>query len=200
MPRISDDQISVQVVRNLEQLNHALLVRAINYVEGQECPIDEEYDGNDFSCTHLIVYVGKEPVGTIRVRYFGRFAKAERFSIRHNYRRSRALARMIEFGEDFAARKGFEYSITQAEARLVPLWKRYGYEVNTKKAPIVFSGHEYVELIKPLPRLNDALTLDTDGHILNRPEGSWDRPSILEKSSERGVDASFDLNISRRQS
>jgi len=30
----------------------------------------EEFDGHDFGATHVIAYVGDEPVGTVRVRWF----------------------------------------------------------------------------------------------------------------------------------
>ncbi len=52
-------------------------------------PYEEEFDGNDFSSTHLLGYVGDEPAGCLRIRYFASFAKIERLAVRHEFRHTR---------------------------------------------------------------------------------------------------------------
>ena len=67
--------LSVKIARSFEDLARAVAIRGAVYIGEQECPYDEEFDGNDFSATHLIGYVGDEPAGCMRIRYFADFAK-----------------------------------------------------------------------------------------------------------------------------
>ncbi|MBC8008111.1 MAG: hypothetical protein H7X76_08715, partial [Prolixibacteraceae bacterium] len=74
---------SISVARTMEELSRVFAVRSAVYMAEQRCPYGEEFDGNDFSGTHLIGYVGDEPVGCLRIRYFAEFAKLERLAIRN---------------------------------------------------------------------------------------------------------------------
>src|SRR5207237_2982964 len=77
-----DDDVSITVVHSIEDFMRVVSVRSATYVAEQHCPYDEEFDGNDFSASHLLSYVGKEPVGCLRIRYFAGFAKLERLAVR----------------------------------------------------------------------------------------------------------------------
>ena len=75
-------KISVTVARSFDDLARVISVRSAVYLSEQECPYDEEFDGNDLAATNLIGYVGKEPAGCLRIRYFADFAKLERLAVR----------------------------------------------------------------------------------------------------------------------
>src|SRR4051794_24719610 len=62
------------------------------------CPYEEEFDGNDFSATHLIGYVGNEPAACLRVRYFADFAKIERLAVRREFRTTRLAVTVMRAG------------------------------------------------------------------------------------------------------
>ena len=64
-----EDEISVTVVRSMEDLMRVMAVRSAVFVGEQRCPYREEFDGNDFSGTHLLGYVGHEPAASLRIRY-----------------------------------------------------------------------------------------------------------------------------------
>src|SRR4030095_7600217 len=68
-------ELSIAIARTLEDVMRVMTIRSAVYMAEQECPYEEEFDGNDFSATHLIGYVGNEPAGCLRVRYFADFAK-----------------------------------------------------------------------------------------------------------------------------
>ena len=51
------------VARSMEDIMRVMSIRSAVYVAEQRCPHDEEFDGNDFSATHLLGYVGDEPAG-----------------------------------------------------------------------------------------------------------------------------------------
>ena len=83
------NDLSVSVARSFDDLMRVVSIRSAVYIGEQECPYDEEFDGNDTSSTHLIGYAGREPAGCIRVRYFAGFAKIERLAVRKEYRTTR---------------------------------------------------------------------------------------------------------------
>jgi hypothetical protein len=53
------------------------------------------------------------------------------------------------------------------------------------RARFTFSDHEYVETIRELTPPADAVTIDSDPLVICRPEGSWDRPGVLDHSADR---------------
>lgn len=79
--------MTVRVARTFEDMAKIFSVRTATYMTEQLCSYDEEFDGNDFSGTHLLGEVSGEPAGCVRVRYFGSFAKIERLAVRPEFRR-----------------------------------------------------------------------------------------------------------------
>ncbi|MGH7555461.1 MAG: GNAT family N-acetyltransferase, partial [Longimicrobiales bacterium] len=58
-------EITVSVVRTLDDLMRVMSLRTSVYIEEQACPYDEEFDGNDLSATHMLGYVGGELAGCL---------------------------------------------------------------------------------------------------------------------------------------
>ena len=80
-------EIGVTLARNFEDLNRITAIRSAVYIGEQECPYEEEFDGNDLAATHLLGYVGP---GTCRVPahpLLRRFREIERLAIRANFAR-----------------------------------------------------------------------------------------------------------------
>ena len=86
-------------------------IRSAVYMSEQECPYDEEFDGNDFSATHLIGYVGNEPAGCLRVRYFADFAKIERLAVRKEFRKTRLAFQIVRAGIELCRAKGYRQAL-----------------------------------------------------------------------------------------
>src|ERR1700739_5133648 len=86
--------ITVRIARDPNDLMLVTAIRAAVYLAEQDCPIEEEFDGNDLVAAHFIGFVGSEPAGCLRVRFFGEFAKVERLAVRHQYRRARGAAQL----------------------------------------------------------------------------------------------------------
>lgn len=175
------------VARTLEDLMQVMMIRSLVYIGEQKCPYDEEYDGNDFSgATHLILRRNKEPIGTLRIRWFADFAKLERVAVRTEYRGTRATLELVREAFRIAERKGYRKILGHAQARLLPFWSRHfkGMPRQSREA-FVFSDHDYVEIVAETTPPSDALTIDSDPMILLRPEGEWDRPGVLDWSTAR---------------
>ncbi len=79
---VARDPVTVEVVRSMDEMTRVIAIRGAVYMGEQRCPFEEEFDGNDFSATHLICHKDGEPVGCMRIRYFAGFAKLERLAVR----------------------------------------------------------------------------------------------------------------------
>ena len=119
--------ISVTVARTFEDLMRVASLRSAVYIGEQECPYEEEFDGNDLSATHLIGYVGNEPAGCMRIRYFADFAKIERLAVRKEFRNTRLSFQLVRAGIQLCQMKGYRRLYGHAQKRLVNFWSRFGF-------------------------------------------------------------------------
>src|SRR5947209_19254704 len=124
--KLDSRAVSVRMARDPNDLMLVTAIRAAVYLAEQDCPMEEEFDGNDFVAAHFIGFVGKEPAGCLRVRFFGEFAKVERLAVRHQYRRSRLSFKLVQASVDYVRRKGFKRIYGQAQDRLGDFWAHFG--------------------------------------------------------------------------
>ena len=59
-------KVQVKVVHSLDEILKTFAIRSAVYVEEQKCPYGEEFDGNDFSGTHLLASIDDEPAGCLQ--------------------------------------------------------------------------------------------------------------------------------------
>jgi predicted GNAT family N-acyltransferase len=182
--------VSVRVARTVDDFMRAAVIRGAVFVGEQKCPYDEEFDGNDFTATHLIGYVGDEPAGCLRIRYFSDFAKLERLVVRKEFRGLGLARKLVSFGVEFCQTKGYARMCCYAQKRLVKFWGKCGFSVPDTPREFVFSDFDYVELVCDTRRAARTISLETDPYVINRPEGSWQETGILERSKARGVSRS----------
>ncbi|HKU54153.1 MAG TPA: GNAT family N-acetyltransferase [Rhizomicrobium sp.] len=187
VPHSGKNDIGITVARTFDDLMRVAAIRNAVYIGEQECPFDEEYDGNDLAGTHLLAFIGDEPVGCLRLRFFADFAKFERMAIRKEFRKSRAAIQLARAGFAFCRKKGYRCVYGHIQERLVGFWSRFGFRVRENSRRFVFSDFEYIEIVADIERDPQALTLDADPYVLIRPEGRWDTPGTLEKSASRAV-------------
>lgn len=187
VPGAGKSVIGITVARTFEDLLRVNAIRSAVYIGEQECPYDEEYDGNDMSGTHLLAYLGGEPIGSLRLRFFAGFAKIERLAIRKEFRKSKAAFELVRASFKFCQKKGYGRIYAHSQARLVDFWHRFGFRELEGGKQFVFSDFDYVEMIAHLEPDPAALTLGIDPYILIRPEGRWHVPGILERSATRAV-------------
>ena len=180
-------QISVTMARSIEDVMRVITVRSAVYISEQECPYLEEFDGNDFCATHLLGYIGNEPAGCIRIRYFADFAKIERLAVRKEFRNTRLSFNLVRAAIDLCRVKGYRTLYGHAQKRLVKFWSMFGFEEFEGGQNLVFSDFDYVEMKAPIERHPSAITIGVDPYVIIRPEGRWHRPGILENSTNRPV-------------
>jgi predicted GNAT family N-acyltransferase len=178
-------EFAVTVARSLEDMMRVMSICSAVYVAEQDCPYLEEFDGNDFSATHLLGYVNDEPAGCLRVRYFADFAKFERLAVRHEFRHQRLASGIVRAGIEFCRMKGYQRFYAHAQKRLVDFWLRLGFQVPDGAQELNFSDFSYVEMTLDVARHPQAIMIGANPYEIIRPEGRWHLPGILEHSARR---------------
>jgi hypothetical protein len=97
--------------------------------------------------------------------------------------RSQAVAA----GAVHVRRKGFRRIYGTAREGLEGFWARFGGVPIKDRTTVTVSGFNYTEMLVDLEPLPNAVTIDSGGYVILRPEGDWDRPGILEVSATRPV-------------
>lgn len=179
-------KLETKLVSNAEQMDKVMAIRAAVFMIEQNCPYDEEFDGNDFCSTHILGIVNGEPAATLRIRNFADFAKIERLAVLPRFRRSLIAKEVVEQGIEICRRKGYTKLYGHAQLRLAPFWARFGFKP-MNKPKFAFSDHEYIEMDGDFPPHEKRVTLASDPLIIIRPEGKWDEPGVLDKSASRPV-------------
>jgi predicted GNAT family N-acyltransferase len=179
--------VSIKLASTSDELMQCFALRSAVYIGEQQCPYWEEFDGNDFTATHLILYVDGEPASSMRLRWFGTFVKFERAVILKRYRSMGLFIPFTQWAMEFARKKGYSRVYLHSQHRLWPIMERQGFKKVDDKI-FHFSDHEYGAYYHDLNvDEKDAPTMYTDPLVLNRPEDQLDRPGILEGSAERGA-------------
>ncbi len=186
-PTSNERRVTVSVARSFDDLMRIVSLRSAVYIAEQECPYEEEFDGNDLAATHLIGYVGNEPAGCLRLRFFGSFAKVERLAVRHEFRNTRLSFKLVRAGIDLCREKGYRRLYGHSRADLVKFWSMFGFRPVPDRPQFAFSDVAYVEMALDLELASGALAIGENPYHLLRPEGRWHEKGILENSASRGV-------------
>jgi predicted GNAT family N-acyltransferase len=171
-------------VATADEFEKALAIRNIFLTE-QNCPYEEEFDGNDRTGTLFLGYVDDEPAATLRIRYFSDFIKMERLAVLPRFRRTLVARQIVLEAVNFCRRKGYRRGFGHAQKRYMSFWAKFGFKPTERSLVLTFSDHEYIEMYGDLEPHERALTMDTDPYVMLRPEGRWDEPGLLERSAVR---------------
>lgn len=171
--------VHIKPVHSMEEMMQAFAVRSAVFLGEQACSYAEEFDGNDFTATHLLGLVGNEPASACRLRYFADFVRLERFAVRREFRTGDAGTKLIRFALEFARKKGFLKVHGEASGPVVRYQRRFGFK-RIKDESFVVGGHEYVELMSTLEPHPDPIAIGEDPLVLLRREGAWDEPTKFE--------------------
>lgn len=181
-------KFQICMARTLDDYQKAMAIRALTYLGEQDCPYDEEYDGNDLCASHVLAYANGQPVATLRLRWFSGFGKIERVSVLPPYRGSGVVKVMLGAAFEVSARKGYRRMLAQIQTRLWPLWsKTLNCRMMDDHPNFYFSDFEYCEIEISIAAHPAAIRSTTDPLTIIRPEGDWDRPGVLDDSASRGA-------------
>jgi predicted GNAT family N-acyltransferase len=179
--------VTIKLASTSDELMQCYMLRAAVFMGEQHCPYWEEFDGNDYTASHLMLYVDGEPAASMRVRWFAGFAKLERAIILKRYRSYGLFIPFVTWARDFCRKKGYGKAYLHAQHRLWPIFERMGFR-RVDDRIFNFSDHEYGAFVVDLEVDERTMpTVSTDPMVLNRPEDQLDMPGILEDSMARGA-------------
>jgi predicted GNAT family N-acyltransferase len=187
--RVSNEpsQIGIALARTLEDLLRVFSIRSAVYCADQGCSYEEEFDGNDFCASHLLGYIGHEPAGCVRIRYFADFAQLERITVRREFRGSLLAQRLIRAAIELCGVKGYRRLYSQPSTDLLRFYSHFGFRHFDGGKFFQISGIDFAEMVLDLERNPDAMAVGMDPYAMIRPEGRWHSPGILERSEKRPV-------------
>jgi predicted GNAT family N-acyltransferase len=181
----------------MEEMTRVIAIRSAVYIGEQHCPFEEEFDGNDFSATHLICHKGHEPVGCMRIRYFADFAKLERLAVRDAHRNAGLAGQIVDTAIELCRKKGYRVLYAHSQKRLVHFWEKRGFVRMANAREFAFSDFDYVEVKLEAEEHPQCITLSDGPYVLIRPEGQWDVPGVLELSANRSASVAPSFGWSR---
>jgi len=114
----SAEEHRVTAATSLNDIMIACAVRASVWLNDPSERYAEQFDQNEHACTHLLLWQGSEPIGTVRLRWFSRVARLERLTIRNGYRKLSALRALFRACINLCASKGYHWMVALARAEV----------------------------------------------------------------------------------
>ncbi|WP_134686485.1 GNAT family N-acetyltransferase [Brevibacillus migulae] len=123
--------LQIRVVSKDEELQDALTVRRLVFIEEQEVPEDLEIDEHDTLSSptiHFVAYQGDTPVGASRLRtYQPGVGKIERVAVLGSTRGTGLGRAIMEFMEETARANGYAKVKLNAQCHAQGFYEKLGY-------------------------------------------------------------------------
>lgn len=125
---LGSEAVTTKLAMKMEDSLQAFAVRAACFIGELDVPYSEEFDGHDFGATHVIAYVGDEPAGTVRVRWFKSFAMPERLAVIQRFRGNGIAQMLLEHCRKLAETRGCDKLYVQSPPQDVQHWEKQGWQ------------------------------------------------------------------------
>ena len=89
--------IDIKFTQNDREMLSCLSLRRTVFIEEQNGPENEEVDGDDPNCDHILLTISDDPVGAARLKYYDNFVKVQRVCVLKNYRGQGIGSNIINF-------------------------------------------------------------------------------------------------------
>ena len=89
--------LDIRFTQNNKDMLSCLDLRRTVFIEEQNVPENEEVDGDDPDCDHILLTVSDIPVGAARLKYYNDFIKVQRVCVLKNYRGQGIGSKIINF-------------------------------------------------------------------------------------------------------
>ena len=140
--------LSVEVADNQSQIDAAMALRTVVFVEEQGVPLAEEIDGLDRQATHLVAVDDGKVVATCRLLLDAATVKLGRMVVAKQRRREGIAAQMLRLADQEAALLGGEQIQLAAQIYAVALYEQAGYVAYGE--PFPDAGIEHIWMSKQL--------------------------------------------------
>ncbi|PEN05984.1 GNAT family N-acetyltransferase [Longimonas halophila] len=124
--------VTIRPIADSDAMAAARAIRKAVFIEEQDCPPEEEWDGHDATARHLLARIGDgTAVGTARWRATLHnempVAKLERFAVRKAYRGDGIGTELVHAAIADAEQAGFSTQKLHAQAHLETYYARFGF-------------------------------------------------------------------------
>jgi predicted GNAT family N-acyltransferase len=137
-------------VQSDEAWEHARSIRTKVFIDEQECPPDEEWDGHDERSRHVLGRVNGTAVATARWRSVPHdeeiVAKLERFAVLPDHRRQGHGTALVRYVLEDARRAGFDTFLIHAQSYLQGWYEDLGFRSTGRT--FEEAGIPHVEMIR----------------------------------------------------
>jgi ElaA protein len=140
--------LSVAVAGSKDQVDQAMALRRIVFVEEQGVPLAEEIDGLDDQATQLVALDGDDVVATCRLLLDGTTVKLGRMVVAKERRREGIAAEMLRVADQEATLLGGEQIRLAAQTYATALYEQAGYLAYGE--PFPDAGIEHIWMSKQL--------------------------------------------------
>lgn len=122
-------QLNIKIADHQKEVDTCMQLRRVVFIDEQGVSEAEEIDGEDDSCTHVLAYMGKVPVGAARLRLAGDYAKIQRVCVSKSHRGKNIGADIIRFIIEHVRQTTDARSIRLgAQTHASEFYRRLGFE------------------------------------------------------------------------
>jgi GNAT superfamily N-acetyltransferase len=161
---IDGERVALRPAACMEDTLQAFAIRAACFIGEQNQSFSGEFDRHDHDATHLIAYLGAEPIGTVRLRWFKSFAMPDRLAVIRRFRNHGVGARLLELARATAESRGSEMLYVRA----TPLGAQYFERRGWRRVEEMPGANATVALVHPTdPATARADLGSADAHALS---------------------------------
>jgi predicted GNAT family N-acyltransferase len=140
----------IKPVESEAEWEQAKAIRTRVFIEEQDCPPEEEWDGWDETSRHVLGLIDETPIATARWRtvpyHQELVAKLERFAVLPDYRGAGYGRALVRYVIDDAEQAGFSTLVLHAQAHLEDFYASFGFE--TVGEPFDEAGIRHVKMVR----------------------------------------------------
>lgn len=163
---IDGEIVTTKLAGRMEDTMQAFAVRAACFIGEQDVPYSEEFDGQDFGATHLLAYLGTEPVATLRIRWFQSFAMPERLAVMQRFRGHRVGRLLLERARALAESRGCNILYTRVPPARAAYFEKLGWR--PLDAGETLGNRSTVALVRSVDPANKSAEIaETDARALS---------------------------------
>jgi predicted GNAT family N-acyltransferase len=142
--------MDITPVQSDDDWEKARSIRTQVFIEEQDCPPEEEWDGHDETSRHVLGWVDGQAVATARWRTVPHddeiVAKLERFAVLPDHRGQGDGTQLVRYVIGDARRAGFDTFLVHAQAHLQDWYEDLGFEATGRA--FEEAGIPHVEMMR----------------------------------------------------
>ena len=120
--------LDIRFTQNNKDMLSCLNLRRTVFIEEQNVPENEEVDGDDPDCDHILLTASDIPVGAARLKYYNDFIKVQRVCVLKNYRGQGIGSKIINFIIKHVEKNDIRSSVRLgSQIHALEFYKRLGF-------------------------------------------------------------------------